>query len=213
MIVEQYGLSYHRVTENDLETIRYWRNQEFIRSMMQFDQYITPEMQIEWFKKINNSLNYYFVIVSNNQKIGLINSKNTEIDTRIAEGGIFIWEETFWGTPVPVLASLTMLEAVFDVFQSGDASVINVRKENKKALIFNKLLGYQIYGESLDKKCWRMKLEKYQFEKIKDKLRSSAKIFSGGKEEFIIHGKPDSIQDQAINDYLLKLKSNNQGSF
>ena len=49
MIVEQYGLTYLRVTEEDLETLRYWRNQSFIRDTMQFKEYITPKMQMDWF--------------------------------------------------------------------------------------------------------------------------------------------------------------------
>ena len=62
MIVEQYGLRYLRVTKNDLELLRYWRNQQYIRDTMQFKEYITPDMQKSWFEKINNKSNYYFII-------------------------------------------------------------------------------------------------------------------------------------------------------
>lgn len=62
MIVKQYGVTYKRVQESDIELIRYWRNRDFIRNTMQFQEYITPFMQKEWFKKINNPFNYYFIV-------------------------------------------------------------------------------------------------------------------------------------------------------
>jgi hypothetical protein len=68
MIVEQYGLKYTRVTEQDLETLRYWRNQSFIRNTMQFKDYITPVMQKTWFQKVNNKYNYYFIIQHESKK-------------------------------------------------------------------------------------------------------------------------------------------------
>ena len=47
MIIEQYGLTYIRVNELDLETLRYWRNQSYIRNTIQYKKYITPKMQIK----------------------------------------------------------------------------------------------------------------------------------------------------------------------
>ena len=73
MIVEQYGVTYSRVTEADIELIRHWRNQPFIRDTMQFKEYITPEMQKKWFERINNKYNYYFLIEVDGNKRGLIN--------------------------------------------------------------------------------------------------------------------------------------------
>lgn len=65
MIVEQYGLIYSRVTEQDLETLRYWRNQSFIRDTMQFKDYITPTMQKNWFQKliINTIIILLYIII------------------------------------------------------------------------------------------------------------------------------------------------------
>lgn len=148
MIVEQYGVTYTRVREEHIELIRYWRNQPFIRDTMQFREYITPEMQKAWFDKINNKYNYYFIIEVDGKKIGLINCKDTEPNTRIAEGGIFLWDKEYWGTPIPGFAALTMLECVFEIFRSGDASVVTVAKSNARALSFNKRLGYEISGET-----------------------------------------------------------------
>lgn len=207
MIVEQYGVKYHRVTEGDLETIRYWRNQPHIRSVMQYREYITPSMQREWFRRINNPHNYYFVITCNNRQIGLINCKDTAPDTRIAEGGIFIWEEEFWGTPVPVFAALTMLEAVFEVFQSGDASVVTVLKENKRALDFNRLLGYEISGENESGDCYRLVLTKEKFLRHSPRLKKAGAIFSGGKSSLTINASPGPLFTSEVNAVLSRMNA------
>ena len=73
MIAEQYGIKYSRVKINDLELLRYWRNQAYIRNTMQYKEYITPKMQQVWFEKINNKYNYYFIVEHQHKKIGLIN--------------------------------------------------------------------------------------------------------------------------------------------
>ena len=174
MRVEQYGITYDRITVKDIELIRYWRNQSFIRSQMQFNKYITPSMQLSWFDSINNPYNYYFLIEYEGKKIGLINCKDTEPNSRIAEGGIFIWDNTYWGTPIPVFASLSMLEAVFEVFQTGDASVITVKRDNKRALEFNRLLGYEVDKQNFNSDFVKMNLTIKRYFEVSSKLKKAA---------------------------------------
>jgi hypothetical protein len=204
MIVKQYGVTYYRVKEEHLELIRYWRNKPFIRNTMQFQEYITRDMQRKWFEKINNKYNYYFVIEYDDKKIGLINCKDTD-EKRVAEGGIFLWERDYWNTPVPAYAALTMLEAVFEIFQSGDTSIVTVLKTNQHALQFNKLLGYKIYYE--DDKVYKLKLTIDDYFSQTYKLKKAAQI-SVGKElsKMIIIAEPSPLLDDKINEYLLKEK-------
>jgi len=205
MIVKQYGLVYKRIQEEDIELVRYWRNRPFIRNTMQFQEYITEEMQKEWFRKINNKYNYYFLIECENKKIGLINCKDTN-EERIAEGGIFIWDKEYWFTPIPAFASLTMLEAIFEVFKSGDTSVITVLKNNLIALKFNQHLGYTIYYE--DEKKYKLKLTLNDYFAKTYKLKKAAALFVGKEKSKIeIIAEPSNLLDDKINAYLLSKKS------
>ena len=203
MIVEQYGLIYSRVTEQDLETLRYWRNQSFIRDTMQFRDYITPTMQKSWFQKINNKYNYYFIIHHNNIKIGLINCKDSS-ENKVAEGGIFIWDKSYWGTAIPVFASLTMLQAVFEVFQSGEISLATVALDNKLALDFNLKLGYEIKETTPDGKFYKMFLSKERFFSHCEKLMRAAAIMSNNQSEFVLMAEESLIQSDEINNYISK---------
>ncbi|MES2515235.1 MAG: GNAT family N-acetyltransferase [Bacteroidota bacterium] len=206
MIVEQYGLTYSRVTEKDLELLRYWRNQSYIRDTMQFKEYITPQMQLAWYKNINNKYNYYFIIEDDHKKVGLINCKDAAPDNKLAEGGIFIWEKSYWGTPIPALASLTMLQAVFEVFKSGDGSIATVACDNKVALDFNKMLGYEIIGKTPDGNYYKLHLTKDKYHSHCKKLINAATILNSGKSQFVIHASADSTLADEINDYIQKNK-------
>jgi RimJ/RimL family protein N-acetyltransferase len=204
MIVEQYGLKYTRVTEQDLELIRYWRNKDFIRDTMQFKEYITAEMQMRWFKKINNKYNYYFIIEANNQKIGLINYKDPAPNTKTAEGGIFIWEQDYWGTPIPVFASLTLLECMYEILNLGDNSMVTVAKNNKRALTFNKMLGYEIYEEYKNDLFYKLILTKERYFSKTSKLKKAAAIYSKGNTQIKITATPSEILSDDLNTYLSK---------
>ncbi len=202
MIVKQYGVIYHRVLEKDLEVLRYWRNQSFIRNTMQFKDYITPSMQKQWFHKINDAFNYYFIIEHQGKKVGLINCKDTAPDTRLAEGGIFIWEKSYWGTSIPVFASLTMLQAVFEVFKSGDASVATVAIDNKKALDFNLMLGYEMKEISADGNWAKLYLTREKYNMHCRKFIKAASILHKDDADFKIFGEPNEKQADQINQYL-----------
>ncbi len=202
MIVEQYGVKYTRVREEDIELIRYWRNQPFISETMQFKDYITPEMQKKWFEKINNKYNYYFIIEIDNKKIGLINCKDTQPNTRIAEGGIFLWDKDYWGTPIPGFAALTMLQCIFEIFKSGDVSVVTVAKTNARALSFNKRLGYEITEDSKRNDFLKLVLTKETYYQKTIKLKRAAELFCGGKPEINIKAAESSLLVDEINSYL-----------
>lgn len=203
MIVEQYGVKYTRVKEEDIELIRYWRNQPFIRDTMQFREYITSEMQKKWFERINNKYNYYFIIEVHGKKIGLINCKDTEPNTRIAEGGIFIWDKEYWGTPIPGFAALTMLECIFELFKSGDVSVVTVARSNARALSFNKKLGYVETEQKSSGEFVKLVLTKEMYYKKTVKLKRAAEIYTGSAGMKIHATESDLLVDE-INDYLRK---------
>lgn len=143
MELSKYGVKLHRLREEDIELVRTWRNSPLIRHYMEFRDEITPEMQKEWFLSINNNENYYFIIEYQQKKIGLINSSHIEWDTVSSEGGIFLWDEQYYETFVPVWASLCLLETSFFIFGAG-RSVIKTLRDNERAKKLNVHLGYEL---------------------------------------------------------------------
>ncbi len=202
MIVEQYGIKYTRVTEQDLELIRYWRNQPFIRDTMQFREYITEEMQKKWFEKINTKHNYYFIIEVDQKKIGFINCKDTGPNTRIAEGGILIWDKAYWGTPIPGFAALTVLQCVFEIFKSGDASLVTVAKTNTRALVFNKLIGYVIKEETATNEFLKLILTKEMYFQKTIKIKKAAALYCKGNAQIKIIATESDLLSDDLNNYI-----------
>ena len=141
MKLSKYGITLARLREEDTELVRQWRNSPQITQFMEYREYITPEMQQDWFKSIDNFDNFYFVIEYEGKKIGLINSSKIEWDTVSSEGGIFLWDEQYYETFVPVWASLCLLESTFFVL-GAEKSVIKTLRDNQRAKKLNTHLGY-----------------------------------------------------------------------
>ena len=92
MILTGFGVVLKRITKEDIEQIRRWRNQDFVRDQMFHTELITETQQDAWFESVNNCFNYYFVIHVNELPIGVIYAKQVNPKTLAGEGGIFIGE-------------------------------------------------------------------------------------------------------------------------
>ena len=90
MIIEKYGIKLIRLKQEDIELVRLKRNSLDINELMHDRVIISFEMQYKWFQSINNIYNNYFIIIYNNEKIGLVNGKNSDYEKRQSEGGMFI---------------------------------------------------------------------------------------------------------------------------
>jgi hypothetical protein len=109
---------------------------------MEFQEEITPEMQVRWFHSINNHNNVYLFTEYKGEPIGLINAKNINWEKRTAEGGIFIWDRRYINSPVALLAAMTFGELAATVFHLR--AVAKILVTNKRAIRYNKLLGFEL---------------------------------------------------------------------
>ena len=143
MIIKGFGISLHRLEHSDIELVRQKRNAPNVSMFMEYREEITPEMQEKWFQSVNNEKNNYFLIDFIGEKIGLIYA--AEIDWEKMEtgnSGIFIWDESFRKTSVPLAAALVLTETSF-IF-GFRKTFIKVLRNNPVAIAFNKGLGYEL---------------------------------------------------------------------
>jgi len=169
----KYGITLSRITEDDIELVRYWRNKPDIKNTMLYRKYISKAQQKKWFKSVNNNNNYYYLIIHRNEKIGLIYNKNVESLDSSSEAGIFIWndEHDF----VPFLASLLLCEIGFYVLFGGD-SYIKVLRSNDRAMDYNLLLGYEIIEDDPKLDYIKMRLTRDLFKNATEKIRKTVLI-------------------------------------
>lgn len=148
MLIRKFGIELRRITSDDIETIRLWRNQDFVRKNMHYTQPISASQQKEWFEKLDPKCNLYFIIIHRGFQIGLINLKDINWKYKEAEAGIFVGEEIHLDTITPILATIAVMDLAFDVLKLEKLKA-KINKQNAKAIKFNKSIGY-VYGEDID---------------------------------------------------------------
>lgn len=141
MKISRYGITLERLTADTIEMVRQWRNDRKIMRFMFYKGEITPAMQQEWFQSINNEQNFFFLIYLGETPVGLINISSIDWENKTAYTGLFIYEDTYLGTDVPVMASLAMLDVFFLIF---DLQLVyaKVKGSNKVAHNYNTTLGF-----------------------------------------------------------------------
>jgi UDP-4-amino-4,6-dideoxy-N-acetyl-beta-L-altrosamine N-acetyltransferase len=176
MKLRKYGLTLTRLTQDEIEFVRLKRNSEEVRRYMEFRDEITPEMQQQWFNRINNFDNFYYVIEFNGLKIGLINDKNMDWNARTSESGLFFWDQEYINTFYPILASLVLLDVGF-YYLDWHKSFIHVMRNNPKAMEYVHQIGYKLCEgqESIQNQLYY--LTKENFEKKGRKMRQAAESF------------------------------------
>jgi RimJ/RimL family protein N-acetyltransferase len=170
MKITNYGVTLSRLTEDKIELVRNWRNDPKIVQYMEFKEYITPEMQLNWFNKINNENNYFFIIEFEGKEIGLINVKNIDYEEKAGEGGIFIYDDNYLNSDISFRSILCMTDFCFETLLLKRL-IAHVLKNNKRAIQFNKLLGYQIADnqDDIQNQLYNLSKEEYSIKKEKIK--------------------------------------------
>ena len=141
MRITRYGITLERLQPAHAEMVRNWRNDPKIQQFMFYKGEITATMQKEWFASIDNEQNFFCVIIYKQAPVGLINISSIDWENKTAYTGLFIYEEKFWGSDVPVMASLAMLDVFFILFDIQSAYA-KVKGNNMVAHNYNSSLGF-----------------------------------------------------------------------
>jgi len=197
--LNQYGITLKRVTEEDIELIRNWRNHPSIRKTMGYQKKISPSEQIEWFKSINNKLNYYHLIIVDDKPIGVINCKEVNLKEKYGEGGIFIWDEAYRGSAVPGIASVIMINYIFNVIKIGNKSFVRILKNNVLAQNYNKMLGYTLIpGQENRRNQWYI-LTKEDFNRKLPLLSKGAEKYTNTDGTLHVKGSVSALNIEEVN--------------
>lgn len=204
IVLEQYGITLKRITKNDIELIRNWRNHPTIRKTMAYQKKISSREQLEWFEKINNPLNYYLLIIIDEKPIGVINCKDVNLKDQYGEGGIFIWDGNYISSPIPSIASIILIDYIFNIIEIGNKSFVRVLSNNIPAQKYNQMLGYVLLpGQSSQKNQWYI-LTKEDFNAKKEKLTKGAKNFTETDGTLNVGGKVSELNIPQVNDSIGK---------
>ncbi len=127
--------------EKHLEELLMYRNTDFVRKKMFFQEIITWENHIKWFNSINNQFNYYYVIINEaGVNCGLINLKG--IKNNNSGAGLFLYKEEFKETLIAIKATYIIHEFAFYLLNINKL-IVEVEKDNLQAINYNKALGFK----------------------------------------------------------------------
>ena len=192
MYLQKFGITLKRLVIEDIELIRQMRNSEDINRFMNYRDYITPEMQLDWFKRIDNINNFYFIIEYQGDKIGLVNDKDIDWKNKTSEGGLFIWDKRYRNSFIPLFVSVCVIEMSFYVL-NWEKSIIKVLKSNKQAIDYNKRLGFVIYDD-FDEGTIQMILTRESYETKAKKLTEAAMTLNPDSSAMILTLEPNDFQ-------------------
>jgi RimJ/RimL family protein N-acetyltransferase len=142
MILSSKNIELRLLDESTLEILRKWRNSSDVTQFMEYQEIISEEAQKHWFENLSKEINYYFIIYTNNNPIGMIHLGDLNKSLRTAESGMFIAEKDYRGTGLAFSASLLLLEFAFKELGLKELFA-KVKNDNIQAQDYNKLLGFQ----------------------------------------------------------------------
>ena len=147
MVIKGKKVSLKLIEQQDIELIRSWRNSKDVNQFFIFRGCISKAQQKKWFeKKSTSGKDYYFLIVVDNEPIGLIYTKNIDWDLREGESGMFIGKKGYLNSLISFEASYLHGRHFFHKLNL-QKNKIQVLESNKRALRYNKGIGFREVGK------------------------------------------------------------------
>ncbi|MGB0917528.1 MAG: GNAT family N-acetyltransferase [Flavobacteriales bacterium] len=214
MIIERYGITLRSLGVEDLETVRVWRNSDLVRPYMFYQEIISKSEQESWFSKLEPLNNFYFIIAHNGIQIGVCNIRDIDWSSGHCEGGIFVGEEKYLNTSVPIRAVLTACEYWFNVLAIEKVS-ISILKGNSVAVKFNQMLGAKEVSNSDGVISMTLSREDFETETANRRAKFDERYHEGSKEMSIISSSKSDEEilrnhrrvSSAQNDLTLNIRS------
>ena len=160
------------ITYDDTENIVKWRNSEYVNSRFIDRRLFTKESHEAWLKTyVEAGKVAQFIILLNGEAVGSVYLRDIDLDTKEAEYGIFIGEESARGKGVGTKSAKLILKYAFEelglkkiflrVFKDNPGAVRSYEKAGFKKI--DRVDTLTIDGETLE--VIFMELEKKDFEK------------------------------------------------
>jgi len=162
MQLEKYGVVLKRLTHDKIELVRNWRNDPKIVQYMEFRDYISTEMQEKWFSKMDSDHHFYFIIEYDKKEIGLINIRDIDYIQKTGESGIFISDNDYLNSDVSFRSVLCIFDYFFETLNL-EKVIAHILKDNKRAIQFNTMLGFELQAnqENINNQLYFLEKEKY----------------------------------------------------
>jgi len=139
----KYNIRLKKILKSDVELIRSWRNSDYVKQFMVFQDFIPHQMLEEWYLKVDKDYNFYFIILNQNIPIGLANIKDINTELRTGKWGIFLSSPKFLNSGLGIKSTFLLLDFAFEELQLcslySTTLTINLQARN-----FGKKIGVKV---------------------------------------------------------------------
>ena len=138
-----------RIGLDDIQLLRYWKNQEHIKIYMLNKSYISCDEQRNWFEGLDSNLEYHFIYSIGSLDIGCVSITKIDHAKKTFTGGIICGDPSFLNHWVNIWGCIKMYNYAFFELDLNK-SFATIFKSNKPAMSLNKSFGYQ-FIENIEK--------------------------------------------------------------
>jgi RimJ/RimL family protein N-acetyltransferase len=145
-VINDFSVRLAPLQRQQLELLRQWRNDPMIAAPMLQQQFISEDMQQQWFERVQqDKCQAQFVIYYKDEPIGACNLKSTN-GTELGqcetiESGFYLAHPRFRGTMLAFFPALALNQYCFKSLNCKTL-LAHVKLSNSAALRFNEKLGY-----------------------------------------------------------------------
>lgn len=182
-IVPEHKLELKRVTENDLELMMNWRNDEEISRHLFSSVKLTMEDQLKWFERYkNDDTQIRWIIYADGVPVGSSYLVDIDEKNKRCESGWFIAEKQYRSMNTTLTIRWNVFDYVFDTL-GFNRQYGYILAENKGLIRFARVGGPEIEGVlkehilkdgkfqdvymiGLTKAAWYEKKSQFEYEKI-----------------------------------------------
>lgn len=136
-------INFSNLSEDEKEIVRKWRNHPGIRKWMRTDKIIDSKDHLSFIERLKrDSKNFYWMVKSNNENIGVIYLNNLDSKNRNAVLGVYA-NPDLKGVGFKLMAALMDLSFGLGCLHSLK---LEVREDNRKAINFYLKSGFKQEG-------------------------------------------------------------------
>lgn len=180
MRLERFGIVLRSMETRDLEMVRNWRNAPHVRANMEFQDTISSEMQKKWFAGLDPNRDLYLIAEQQATAFAVLHVKGIDWGDGSGEAGIFVGEQSYLGSFLPVLAVLAMMDLIF--FGWGLKRLFaKVRADRAQVMDFNRRLGYAPLPDQAGQNFIRLVTDPEAYLFAAKVLRRQAQKYQKGK--------------------------------
>jgi hypothetical protein len=184
--VTREDISFELLQPKDIELVRIWRNEEYVRKRLIYSHVISESQQKKWYKNLDKLHDLYFIVKQKEVKVGVSSFVKINWEEGHAETAYFQYTnpETKSFNDVYVKTSLLMGDFFLNFYNFSFVTA-KIKTDNTSVINFLKLIGYEVIEATEDLLILKCTLQ--AFNKNRNKITSILNVLHNKSYDYTIN--------------------------